>query len=366
MGPASILPGTTLAALAIPLLLTSCATSDGNVFAHPAPTTTASTAATAPGAGTSAAIMPLSMLRAFVGADADRLRREVGAAGAMQMTDHFVFVAAPQSRDLPRIAGLLEHTHRAFFETFGGAGTRLAPIRSPLVWMVFDDRPEYEAYAQAADGMDMSWSKAYYSAQTNRVAIAIRNEGLQPVDPAAPPATTSTTGAENQPKVQDDKLSAQITHEAGHQLAFNSGLQTRGVMYPLWASEGLAANFELDARGRLGPQSGNELRARHLAVAIADQRIMPLEQWVACARVPVGRPAQVNAVYSQAWAFFRFLHEKHRDQLLEYLAHMATQQPGRRSEEALKKDFVRVFGDPQALTAPWNDFLEQLARSAGQ
>lgn len=358
MGFSSISPGSNLAALAIPLslLLASCTTSDGDIFAHPTSTSTPARVAvtSSDSGGMAGSIAPPTILRAFVGVEADRLRREVGES-TMQSSAHFVFVAPRPSPELPQIAQLLERTHGTFFEVFGGMKDRLAPIKAPLVWMVFDGRSEYEDYAQTADGMDMSWSKAYYSAQTNRVAIAIQNEG----DRAANGDTTSgtTTSAAATPLANNEKLFAQITHEAGHQLAFNSGLQARGVMYPLWASEGLATNFELDSDGKLGPTASNPLRSRHLAAASADKRLLPLEQWVGYSRVPVGRPAQINAVYSQSWAFFRFLYEHRRDQLHDYLAHMARQQPGRRTEEALKKEFVRFFGEPEALTKTWEDYV---------
>ena len=37
---------------------------------------------------------------------------------------------------------------------------------------------------------------------------------------------------------------ATIIHEATHQIAFNSGLQTRFADVPLWVSEGMAVFFE--------------------------------------------------------------------------------------------------------------------------
>lgn len=358
----SIFRGSTLAALLTLLSLTSCATSESDVFALPVTATTSSsspvaTSGSSASAMTAATVRPAASLRAFVGEDADRLGRELGAMrGTMHASDHFVFVATTpmQAQALPHISLVLEQTRGAFFDVFGGMNGKLAPIKSPLVWMVFDGRQDYERYAQAADGMDMSWSKAYYSTQTNRVAIALSHDGER-VLPAAP-ATTATAGAEL-PIASDARLISQITHEAGHQLAFNSGLQTRGVMYPLWASEGLAANFEMDSDGRLGPTSENALRSRHLTVALAENRLVPLDQWVGYTRVPIGRPAQINAVYSQSWAFFRFLYEHHQDKLHDYLAHMAKQEPGRRSEEALHREFVHIFGNPQELVAPWNAYL---------
>lgn len=358
----SIFRGLTLAAVAILWSLISCATSDRDFSAHPAipapiPSESIAAKGSSATATTAATARLAATLRALVGEEADRLGRELGAGREMlHASNHFVFVApsSMQVQALPGIAVLLEHTRGAFFEVFSGMRNQMVATHSPLIWMVFEGRPDYERYAQAADGMDMSWSKAYYSTLTNRVAITLQNDGGRAA--ATSPTTSATTGTAL-PISGDERLFSQITHEAGHQLAFNSGLQTRGVMYPLWVSEGLASNFEIDSSGQLGPTAANTLRSRHLTVALAEKRLMPLEQWVGYTRVPIGRPAQINAVYSQSWAFFRFLYEHHPKGLRDYLSHMAKQDAGWRTEEALKREFVSIFGSLQTLTVPWNAYL---------
>ena len=55
-----------------------------------------------------------------------------------------------------------------------------------------------------------------------------------------------------------------------------------------------------------------------------------------------------------------------RAQLQDYLTHMARQQPGHRSEEALRKQFIEIFGEPAKLSGPWADYLAELEKADGE
>jgi len=303
-----------------------------------------------------------NLLRSLPGRDTEYLRAVVGERMPGQYTDHFVFLSNPHGSKLTEIAHLLEQTRRSFYDVFFDGKVEAAPINDRLIWVIFDDREDYERYAQRTDRMDMSWSKAYYSAQTNRVAIALEADGKADADKDAALITLGE-GAMAITLTSNAQFCSQVTHEAGHQLAFNSGLQTRGVMYPLWVSEGLAANFEIDTQGTIGPTATNALRTRHLARAAENKQVVPIKQWVATSRIPLGRPQQINAIYGQAWAFFRFLHEQHKPQLKNYLALMAQQQPGRRSDQALYADFTDTFGDPSEMEAAWDQYVKKLIAS---
>ena len=72
----------------------------------------------------------------------------------------------------------------------------------------------------------------------------------------------------------------------GLQLAFNTGVQTRGVMYPLWVSEGLATNLEADGAGGLGLGRDNPGRRERLLRARAEGRLVPIADFLTLTRVP--------------------------------------------------------------------------------
>lgn len=320
-------------------------------------------ASVVPAPVTKSSVALAATLRPFAGREAEYLRTAIAGSMPAHATDHFVLLSERHSGRLNEIAHLIEQTRHAFYDVFYGGNEKAAPIQERLVWIVFDGRESYEQYAQRTDRMDMSWSKAYYSAYTNRVAIALEPAIDGPED-GGRVAVTLGEGAMAITLTSDAQFCAQVTHEAGHQLAFNSGLQTRGVMYPLWVSEGLAANFEIDPRGRVGPGADNALRMRHLTRAVEKDQLVPIKQWVGLTRIPFNRPQQINAIYGQSWAFFRFLHEHHGAKLKQYLVYMARQPVGRRSEQALSQDFVEFFGQPAAMEKQWVAYLQKLQEPA--
>jgi len=296
------------------------------------------------------------------------IHQATGTALVAWQSKHFVLLVDSEINQLSEIAHLLENTHRSFHEMFPASATLSDKSTDPLVWVFLNSRETYEQYAQWADNRSMSWTQAYYSPFTNRVAICVAAKTTASSSPSDPATEASLAEPQSSQWLAvalktDAQLCAQITHEAGHQLAFNSGLQARGVMYPIWASEGLATNFELDANGRLGTQASNPLRLRHLVRSIENNQLLPLKQWVNFTRLPLNNPKQINAIYAQSWAFFRFLHIHRRTELMTYLTLMANQNPGRRSDDALMSDFVGVFGDLDKLEKDWLVFVKDMTAS---
>jgi hypothetical protein len=117
---------------------------------------------------------------------------------------------------------------------------------------------------------------------------------------------------------------SKTTHEAVHQLAFNSGVQKPGVMYPFWLSEGLACNFETaDASKPFGPYMDNAGRRQRLLEAHGAGRLMGLESFVSLTRLP-SDPGAVADLYSEGFGLFQFLFRKRHEQMRRYLVKLAT------------------------------------------
>jgi len=269
-------------------------------------------------------------------------------------------------------AELLERTYQRFYSAFG-EGFNLRQVNEPLVCVLFGQSLDFERYAQTADRIDMSWSRGYYSSRTNRVAIFDEQTDRDARKPAQAGDhgkvrmnTALATTTKVSPSVQDAGSAqslnlAKTTHEASHQLAFNSGLQSRGVMYPLWVSEGLATNFELDSDGGpFGPEFDNATRREKLTAANDTNQLFSLEELVTLARLPVGDANQVNIVYAQSWGLFKFLYAHRKAQLMIYLRLLASLPPGARSTAELRQEFVAAFGEPAALEACWRRFVVTL------
>jgi len=296
---------------------------------------------------------------------------------AEHLTTHFQLMYRPQgiSADIAGKTGeLLEEAHRVFFEQFGEAGFALNAIDTQLPWFVFNDPSQYYDFARAADGMDAASLESYYAARSNRVVLmqaggarSWNYHGQSGTNDAFESRAMSLAGMDPDHSWKggagDGLLDVRRTvHEAAHQLAFNSGLQTRGVMYPLWVSEGLATNFESDTLAGIGVAGENPPRQRQLLRAYASGRLMPLEDFITLVNIRPGGPYSANDLYAQSWAFFRFLFKTRQAALREYLTTLAQLEPGPRSTYTMQQEFTDAFGSLERLEQAWNRYLMSLHR----
>jgi len=152
-------------------------------------------------------------------------------------TDHFRLIHDLRSEQAEAIGQVLEFAYGQFGAYFSRYGFELKHPELPLEWMCFRREGSFADYALATERMDLSWLSGYYSSRTNRVAVVgPRRVGRWRGGPEGGAEFASAGG-----EVVDVGL-VKIVHEAGHQLAFNTGLQKRGVMYPM-GNGGCCAGF---------------------------------------------------------------------------------------------------------------------------
>lgn len=295
----------------------------------------------------------------------DRLRSRFST----HATERFMVMYATSDAWAAEVGTLLEQTHDQFYACLGGAGFDLMRPDGRLVCLWFASREAFDRYAWSVDRADMSWSDGYYSAKTNRVALFHQAAGG---DYAGDHADSKLVSAAHvAPQRSDHEKNrrgrgrridvAKTTHEAAHQLAFNSGLQRRGVIYPLWASEGLATNFEADAAGRMGPCADNTVRRHRLVTARERGKLLPLEQLITLTDVSIDPPRAPRVLYAEAWGFFRFLFQERPESLAAYYEALAKLNEGWRPAHVLRREFVEAFGPIAPLRQDWEQFLAELA-----
>lgn len=250
---------------------------------------------------------------------------------------HFTIVCESGSSTSPAVAGLLETIRSRVSRAMTAYGLALDTTTGPLVWRYFEDREQYRNYARLVDHASGAFVDAYYSTRSNHVVMFC----------GALPETVST------------ERIVVLTHEMTHQLAYNSGLQKRGVMYPLWVSEGLATFFETCAlsESQRGAYAG---RARRLGELGASGRLLPLYDLAALAG-PEALGMSPADIYAQCWGLLAFLAQHRPDALSAYLAGSAQLPLGRRSSAALRRDFVEHFGAIDAVERQWRQFVASLA-----
>ncbi len=289
-------------------------------------------------------------------------------------TEHFVLFHEPRAGYAAGACRTLEYAYEYFYDVFSKAGFDLSRSQDRLVWICFPRKSGFSRYALQAEGMDLSWLDGYYSTLTNRVAIvqrdqkAPRREEAVPLSGSGPEAVVA---AHRSPREGVLAMAAagqqfdvtRLTHEVAHQLSFNSGIQKRGVMYPLWVSEGLATNFEFDGTGSAGLEHCNMARCHGLVEAYAAGELVPLRQFVVQTTVSPDLHAG-RRYYAQAWGFFHFILTEHPESLRVYLHHIAKDRLDHREAATMLAEFTEAFGSPDALEESWRAFLARQAHKA--
>jgi len=298
----------------------------------------------------------------------------LGESVQVSTTKHFAIVHEAEVSYVPGTGRTLEHAYVQFYGTFSKAGFRLTRSTDHLVWLCFPQQSQFNAYAMQVEGTDLSWLDGYYSTLTNRVAVVEPSPRMSEHDKTAASSNSdrwadSATNRQRREGVFPMSADAsgvdvaRLTHELAHQLAFNSGLQKRGVMYPFWVSEGLATNFEFEGPVSAGFEKCTTARRDCLVRSRAAGELVPLAQFVVQTSVP-SNAARSRRHYAQAWAFFQYLLTERSKELRSYLRRAADLPPGRRSAEVLRREFTDAFGSPEEMEDPWNAFLDDQSRLA--
>ena len=294
----------------------------------------------------------------------------LGVSFEATTTEHFVVLHEPGASYVAGACRTLEYAYGHFYEVFVRAGFDLSQSNDRLVWICFPQKSGFSQYALRVEGMDLSWLDGYYSTLTNRVAIVQTDPKTRRREEVTAPSRGDVpvaVAANRSPREGVLPMSAtgrwfdvtRLTHEVAHQLSFNSGIQKRGVMYPLWVSEGLATNFEFEGGSNIGLEQGNTARRNGLLEAYAAGELVPLRQFVAQTTVPpdahLGR-----RYYAQAWGFFHFILTERPENLRTYLHRLTKGRSDRREANALLTEFTAAFGSPDALV--FSGFRCQLGR----
>ena len=271
-------------------------------------------------------------------------------------TDHFCLISSLNPAEEKKIAYVLELSYRHFESLFKGHNFEVRPPDNKLTWLAFNDTDSFNHYAIEAEGRDLSWLTGYYSAGTNIVAI---------VTPEKLSKWSLDVKKSRTPDILACPVDAQtslvkLVHEAGHQLSFNTGLLKRKVMYPIWASEGLAMFFERSLLSEYFRSCRyTSLRSRRLARLYRSRQLIRLDEFISmnC----VDEDVCAIDVYAEAWGLFDFLCEHRRDSLRQYFSSLYELEPGYRSKQTLHDEFVRAFGPLDQLEHQWTSFLESLS-----
>ncbi len=186
--------------------------------------------------------------------------------GVLYRSERFVIrgnIAASDARDA---GSWLDEVAAIFHTDAREMGFSPTEPNAPMLVVFINDRAEFVEFARRYDGIDAARMGGYYATLSNRAVLYDDRttdsfaQALKSSD-----ETERAAAARDVARVTRRK----IAHEAAHLLAYNTGVQTPGVEYPAWFTEGLAERIATRAMGEQRPVAHREALGRYLALAFA-------------------------------------------------------------------------------------------------
>lgn len=156
-----------------------------------------------------------------------------------------------------------------------------------------------------------------------------------------------------------------VTHEATHQLAGNSGLLPRDMIFLRWAQEGLASYFETPSgSGWGGIGAVNAYRLDWYRLLDSETRISNVEFIVTdkifdYARSDVGEVA----AYGQAWALTHYMMENEFGNYMKFFGKIREIDPELNIQDKqtqVLEAFLATCGSASSLDASWRTYMRGL------
>jgi len=276
-----------------------------------------------------------------------QLLKELPAGFDVYVTHHYV-ICYNTSREYAAWCGaLFERLYKGFTNYWSRKGLKLEEPRFPLVAVVFNSRQSYAQYAKAELGDAADSIVGYYSLRTNRITMCDLT-GIQSLRSGGDRRSNAAQINQMLARPEAEQSVATIIHEATHQIAFNSGLQTRFADIPLWVSEGLAVFFETpdlqSARGWRTIGALNEGRLAQFRQYLRTRPHSSLKSLISDDKRIRDTRAALDA-YAEAWALNYFLLHHYPRQYVEYLK-MLSEKPQLVWDEPSTRieDFQKAFG----------------------
>jgi hypothetical protein len=240
--------------------------------------------------------------------DADEMSRRLLAnlpdGFAIYRTKNYVIAHNTNDAYVRWVGSLFESLHRGFHAYFKNQSMTLSQPRFPLVALVFANRQSFDQYAKSELGDAGGSVIGYYNLETNRM---------------------TTFNVPN-----PERNVATIIHEATHQLAYNTGLQTRFADNPMWFSEGLAVFFESpNFTTPTGWKGIGRVNTVNLARFRRYQQSRPQDSLITLISddLRFRNEATAEDAYAEAWAMTYFLIRTKRKEYFQYMKELSESKP---------------------------------------
>ena len=305
-------------------------------------------------------------------------------------TRQFV-VLSDTEPDLGRLQSRrLERAAHEFHRVMRRIDVEPGPIRHKLVCVCFDERSHYHEFARTYDGVRDSWIAGYYAPESDRVVFyqsednpsvhqartalvtleaavddlgqllaAAQRSGLADADHLERQHSTALarlqTEQERIDRFVEETTLATTIHEAVHQLAFHTRVQSPFDQPPIWLSEGLATSFETDNPDQaFGPEHEYAPRRDGFTTLLLADDLYPLTKLVGMQALPSdASEADVARFYNQSYAFFVWCYRYRTDQLGQFMRMLNAPRPDMLQPDDCVTLFEASFGAVKAVERSW-------------
>jgi len=258
-----------------------------------------------------------------------QLLKELPQGFRVHKTAHFLVCFNTTDVYARWCGSLYERLFDAYFQYWEKQGIKLKEPDHLLVAVIHKDRRSFANEARKELGEGANVVVGYYSMQTNRVNMYDLT-GADGLSPSRGKIRTRAHINQILSKPGAERTVATIVHEATHQLAYNSGLQTRYAGNPFWVSEGLAVFFESpDLKSSRGWRG---IGAKHRVKLAEFKRGVPTRDPNALRDMLTDDAAfrdasTAGAAYADAWAFNYYLLRRRSKEYVNYLQKLAQLKP---------------------------------------
>ena len=279
---------------------------------------------------------------------ASQLLAELPEGFEVYETRHYL-ICYNTSREYAAWCGaLFERLHRGFTNFWSRKGMKLGEPAFPLVAIVFNSRQSYVDYSQAELGKAADSIIGHYSLRTNRITMYDLT-GVESLRASGNRRSSAAQINQMLARPEAEQSVATVIHEATHQIAFNSGLQTRFADVPLWVSEGIAVYFETpdleNSKGWRTIGAVNSSRLAQFRRYLADRPPTSLKTLIGDDKRLRDTRTALDA-YAEAWALNYYLLNHHPKQYAAYLQVLSHKKELLWDDpQARLKQFQAAFGD---------------------
>jgi hypothetical protein len=286
-------------------------------------------------------------------------------------TKHYVFCHNTSEVYATWCGALFEKLFDVFYNFWNRRGMKLHEPEIPLVAILFRDIEGYKRYSRSEYGFEVPENMGgYYHIYSSRV-VTCDLTGIH----SARQTDTRRLGSKAIQRMlaspDGGRMVATIIHEATHQIAYSSGLQTRLAPNPYWLSEGIAMYFETP---RLGSSRGwtgigiNRGRLNRFKENYQNRPPKSLEQLIASDGRMTGRTEEkmfqsaeaVETAYAESWSLTYYLVTCREKEFLEYVEMLGAKSPMiEYTPEERRADFEAYFGSLRSVDA---DLVKRLTR----